>query len=131
MRWFAALVVFITGCGLTGPSDTVISVEGSVTDVRDGSPISGAVVSAGIMRLTSDLTYVETVSDEAGRYSLSFIEEGYCPELLFWLTGSAEGYGEGRVTKRWVEYGLAPAGATHIRCTEERQTIDLRLEREQ
>jgi hypothetical protein len=131
MRWSAVLVVFLTGCGLTGPSDTVISVEGTVTDVQDGSPIWGATVSAGIMRLTSDVTYVETVSDEAGRYSLSFIEEGYCPELLFWLTGAAEGYREGRVTKRLVEHGSAPAGATHIRCTEELQTIDLRLEREQ
>jgi hypothetical protein len=83
------------------------------------------------MRLTSDVTYVETVSDEAGRYSLSFIEEGYCPELLFWITGSAEGYGEGRVTKRRVEHGSAPAGATHIRCTEELQVINLGLEREQ
>ena len=104
-------------------SETTLQVQGTVT-AADGSPIAGASVQVSEMGWTSDTVRTRVQTNNRGDYSLSFIEMGYCPEGLFTISASAQGFKSVAITGLLVE-----PDATHLRCTDELQTIDFQLER--
>ena len=107
----------------TGPDDTTMRVQGTVTAADDGSPIAGASVQ--FVHLQSDWTLRtvagSTPTDAQGHYSLSYVNEGFCGDSLFHLVANAQGFAEEFI---WDTQD------PHITCTEALQTIDLQLERE-
>jgi len=122
----ATLVITMSACGTTDP-DTNIRIQGSVSAAVDVSPIVGAEVSVRKMELTSDTHIVAAWTDSEGGYSLSFVEEEFCPEWLLKIRVSKEGFRTKDYTRSGYNLGNDP---TYIRCTEETQTIDFQLERE-
>jgi hypothetical protein len=122
----AILVAFVlSACELTGlttPGEVHVHVQGTVTAAVGAAPIMRAQIEAMKMSWSSDSLLAESYSNAQGHYSLSFVEMGSCPESLFKLTATAEGY-------QSSEY-LKMTGTLFIRCTDEVQTIDFQLERE-
>ena len=119
------VVPFVLACGLVGPDDTTMRVQGTVT-AADGSPIAGASVHFVYNEPTSILTSIlynvaNSTTDAQGHYSLSYVKEGHCGDSLFYLAANAQGFAE-----EWIGFTQDP----HITCTEALQTIDIQLERE-
>lgn len=61
---FVALAGLLPACGMLGPSEPQLPIEGQVLD-RDGQPLPGAVVSDG---------RASTLTDESGRFAFSAYE---------------------------------------------------------
>jgi len=120
----ATLVITTSACGTP---DTNIRIQGSVSAAADGSPIVDALVSVRKMELSSDTPIVGAWTDSRGEYSLSFVEEEFCPESLLKIRASKEGFQTKEYTWGGYNQGRDPA---YIRCTEETQNIDFQLERE-
>ena len=119
------VVPFVLACGLVGPDDTTMRVQGTVTAADDGSPIAGASVQFVYHEPTSILSSIFynvaiSATDAQGHYSLSYVKEGYCGDSLFHLVANAQGFAE-----EWIWFTQDP----HITCTEALQTIDIQLER--
>ncbi len=119
------VVPLVLACGLVGPDDTTIRVQGTVTAADDGSPIAGASVRFVYHEPTSFVTSTSrtvdrSTTDAQGHYSLSYVKEGFCGDSLFHLVANAQGFAE-----EWIWFTQDP----HITCTERLQTIDIQLER--
>ena len=114
MRRALTLLAVVAGC-VTEPQMS-IRVEGTVTEIPDGSLIAAATVSVhqagGLLHSGEEVVRVST--DGLGHYSLSFAT-GYCNEFRYGVKAS-------RILFRSF-------GSKRISCTEEIQTIDLQLER--
>ena len=123
MRRLLTLIVLVAACGLTGPDDTTIRVEGAVTSAADGSPTAQATVTAGLRGFTERETLAESSTDDLGRYALSFVKTGHCVEGRFFMKASKSGFLPSYVIK-------SPDSVDHIRCTEDVQTINFQLEPE-
>ncbi len=106
----------------TEPEPT-IQVQGTVTAADDGSPIAGAVVQVSKMGWTSGSVRDGVRTNDQGDYSLSFVEKGYCPEDLFTISASADGF-------QSLSFSVWRNDPNRVRCTDEPQTIDLQLVRE-
>jgi hypothetical protein len=122
------LALAVAACEvLTGPDypDTTIRVSGTVVAAGDGSPIVGTEIVVYMQRLEYQEFMAGAQTDSLGHYSLSYVEEGYCPEVLIGIRASATGFQTVDYTHWGYEYGNDP---THIRCTEETQTVDFQLE---
>ncbi len=124
-----SVALVTAACGvLTGPGGTDIRIEGAVRAADDDSPIAGARVEAIRMLWSSDSLIQRVVTDSRGRYSLAFVEEGYCPESLFKIRAGAEGF-VSRDRTSWTAFGLGEGVTDHIRCTEGVQIINFSLPR--
>ena len=105
-------VPFVLACGLFGPSEPTIRLEGTVTVADDGSPVVGARVT--VTRGFGGTVMGNAVTGTDGRYTLSFATEG-----------------EGGCNVDGFSIGLHPAGAMpsglatlpgfggRVRCTDE------------
>ena len=120
-----SLALAVVACGLFTDPDTTIRVRGTVTAAADGSPIGGAAIAVYKMDWSTDSFIVGTGTDNLGHYSLSFVEEEFCPVSLFKIRARATGFQTVEYTTMGCRLGNDP---THIRCTEETQTIDFQLE---
>jgi hypothetical protein len=119
---FLCLITLFVCAACTEP-ETTIQVQGTVAAADDGSPIAGAVVQVSKMGLTSSGWLAGVRTNDQGDYSLSFVEKGYCPESLFTISASADGF-QSLVFSVWRN------DPTRVRCTDEPQTIDFQLEQE-
>ena len=115
------LVTLFVCAACTTEPETTIQVQGTVTAADDGSPIAGATVRAGVSFI-SDGARARVQTNNQGDYSLSFIEMGYCPEGLFNISASAQGF----QSVGWVGLRVGP-DEPRVRCTDEPQTIDFQL----
>ncbi len=123
-RVFLCLVTLLVCAACTTEPETTMQVQGTVTAADDGSPIVGASVQVLVAGFTSGELRTRVQTNNQGDYSLSFIEMGFCPEALFTISASAQGF------KSVALWGLlVEPDATHLRCTDEPQTIDFQLER--
>ncbi len=110
-----AFLMITQGC--SEEEQTELLINGTVTKAEDGSPLPGALVELRKKGwytselLTSDLT------DSKGQYTISYIEEGYCPESLLFLRASKYGY----------QY--SDSGSTRLRCINRLQTINFQLKK--
>lgn len=116
---FCLVVPFVLACGLVGPGEPTIRLEGTVTSADNGSPID----SVGIfVHFTEHFlsfhgtTAARATTDATGRYALSFGTEGRCK--AYTLTASA--------TIHFASQSRR--GAAGIRCTDKVQTFDFQLE---
>ena len=120
------IVPFVLACGLVGPDDTTIQVQGQVTAAEDGSPIAGASVELRYREATSIASWTSrhlalSITDAQGHYSLSYVKEGGCGDL-FSLVVKAQGFTSEGISSLFDD--------PHITCTEEVQAFDVQLERE-
>ncbi len=120
MRSLCPVVPFVLACGLFGPSEHTIRVEGTVTSADNGSPID----SVGIFVAFTDgifdfhgTTVARVATDATGRYALSFGTEGGCKAYNLIVSATIHFASQSR------------KGAAGIRCTDEVQTFDFQLER--
>ncbi len=118
------VVPFVLACGLVGPGEPTIRVEGTVTSADNGSPIDSVRILVHFTEVFSEpsLRFTKTnvasaTTDATGRYTLSFGTEGGCK--AYTLTASATIHFASQSRK----------GAAGIRCTDEVQTVDIQLER--
>ncbi len=116
------VVPFLLACGLFGPSEPTIRLEGTVTSADNGSPIDSVRILVHFTEVFSEpsLRFTKTnvasaTTDATGRYTLSFGTEGGCKPYV--LTASD-------LTVRFASQTIAD-----IRCTDEVQTVDIQLER--
>ncbi len=124
MNRVSLCLVTLFVCAACEP-ETTIQVQGTVTTADDGSPIAGASVRVSEVPFGGPITNrTQVQTNNQGDYSLSFIEMGFCPEALFTISASAEGFQSVALWGLLVE-----PDATHLRCTDEPQTIDFQLER--
>ena len=122
MRRIALFVAVLAGCGVTEPeTEITIQVQGSVTAAAEGTAISGAMVEAWKRSLTSPSLLDTALSDIQGRYSLSFVETGYCHASLFVIRATCGGF-------HTLTFAEVVHDTIYIRCTHEVQTIDFELE---
>ncbi len=109
--------------------ETLLQIQGTVTDASDNSPIAGAIVQLKLKPVTIDpgeegapIFLAEATTDDNGFYYLKYLREGNCKivEDDFTLTAmkTGSGYLYNSETKQYV-----------IRCTEEIQTVDFQLSR--
>ena len=113
------LVPFVLACGLFGPGQPTILVEGTVTRADDGSPIPGMSVVVWQSGATlGELTVASVTTDGSGRYSLSFETERGCSTYLLFTRD--------RTLRFYPQHFDNAAG---IQCTDEVQTFDFQLER--
>ena len=120
-RVFLCLVTLFV-CAACEP-ETTIRVHGMVTAADDGSPIAGASVEVGVTWTVGDQRRARVQANNQGDYSLSFIETGFCPERLFSILASADGF-------QSVAFSGFQNDPNRVRCANEPQTIDFQLERE-
>ena len=127
------VALFVLACRTTtepqftrAPISLTIRVEGTVTAADDWSPVVGAVAEVfEIVSHQDDRSLAMDLTDTSGRYWLSFVWT-HCPEIsasravgtVFFITHP--------------DFFSAIRGVLanpHITCTEELQTIDVRLAR--
>ena len=114
------IVPFVLACGLVGPSEPTIRVEGTVTSADNGSPIDSASI---FVHFTEHFlsfqgtTAARATTDATGRYALSFGTEGGCK--AYTLTARDHTIHFASQSRK---------GAAGIRCTDKVQTFDFQLE---
>ncbi len=116
------VTLFVCAACSTEP-ETTIQVQGTVTAADDGSPIVGASVQVLVAGFTSGELRTRVQTNNQGDYSLSFIDTGFCPERLFSILASADGF-------QSVAFSGFQNDPNRVRCANEPQTIDFQLERE-
>lgn len=112
------IILIISGCSLFGESGdkTHIKVTGQVLNAQDQTPIENASVIFGKGGFFEEGTIArQMTTDEQGKYSFEYTEDGYCAPSLFYIRANAEGF-----YQKTYNDG--------IQCSEELQTIDLQLE---
>ena len=111
------VVPFVLACGLLGPGEPTIRLEGTVTAADDGSPIAGANISvAHSFDLSSSTGVAAGQTDASGRYALSFETEGV----------GCKNYHVNVVANPLfipILFGPGPG------CTDDLQSLDFQLER--
>ena len=110
--------LLLSGCNLFGDGGdkTRIHVTGQVRNAQDQSPIENASVIFGKGGFFEEGTVArEMTTDQEGKYSFEYTEDGYCAPSLFYIRANAEGF-----YQKTYNDG--------IQCSEELQTIDLQLE---
>ena len=110
------VVPFVLACGLVGPGEPTIRLEGTVTALDDGSPVPGASISVHFTEgflFIANTTVASVTTDASGRYALSFETEGGCKVYI--LTASAARF--------------MPVELRSIQCTDKVQTINVQLQR--
>ena len=117
MRFPCLVVPFILACGLSGPSEPTIRLEGTVTAADDGSPIAGANVSVvHSLGWFSSTGVAAGQTDASGRYALSFETEGIgCKDYFVNVVANP--------------LFLAILFSSGLGCTDKVQTLDFQLER--
>ena len=113
------LTLAVAGCGLTGPSDITLHVQGTVTEASTGVPVAGATVHLfppTIIFGTSDGDIETTTSDAQGHYTLSHTFKAPC-------IGNGFGYAVSANTSSPAE----KADGITVTCSETPQTVDLAL----
>ncbi len=112
-------VTFTLACGLVGPGEMTVQVQGQVTAADDGSPIVGARADVWDPCFMGPCGFHDVdTTDASGHYSLSFVlAECHPATLRLGVTHPA-----------FVGKGGFLDGP-HITCTEELQIIDVRLTR--
>ena len=110
-----------SACDVTGSEETALHVHGTITDSITGEPLSSAVVQLLLWDLLSAEVIATAAADQDGNYTLLHIEDGFCPEGLFSLDASAPD----RATQSFAEFR---GDSIHVRCTEDAQRIDFRLQ---
>ena len=113
------VVPFVLACGLFGPSEPTIRLEGTVTSADNGSPIDSVRIfvhfTEGFSFNVFDTTVASATTDATGRYALSFGTEGGCKAYI--LTASD------------LTVDFASQSREGVRCTDKVQTFDFQLER--
>ncbi len=113
-------VPFVLACGLVGPGEPTIRLEGTVTSADNGSPIDSVGIFVHFTEGIFDFhgtTVARVATDATGRYALSFGTEGGCK--AYTLTASDN-------TIHFASQSRE--GAAGIRCTDEVQIFDFQLE---
>jgi hypothetical protein len=113
------LLAAAIGCGITGPENVTLHVQGTVTDAATGVAVSGATVHMYPPTLlfgTSDGDITSTTSDAQGHYVLSTSVKGPCIGNGFGLAVSAT-----------TSNPNMEADAVTIECSAAQQTVDLAL----
>lgn len=109
--------------------ETLLQIQGTVTDATDNSPITGAVVQLKLTPVTLTpgeeavpIFLAEASADNNGSYYLKYLRKGNCKlvENDFFLTAMKTG--AGYLYDSEAKYHM-------IRCTEEIQTVDFQLRR--
>ncbi len=115
-------VPFVLACGLLGPGEPTIQVQGTVTAADDGTPIIGALVRMFAFKGFSFAVGLAT-TDRSGRYALSLSTEGIgCREDQLRITISV-----GFIEEEFESLDFR--GNSGVRCTDKPQTLDFQLER--
>ncbi len=123
MRSPCLVVPLVLACGLVGPDDMTIQVQGQVTAADDGSPIPDASVGVFLgwsFETPPDRPWAAVKTDASGRYSLSLETEG---------KGCGKGALNISVTAKRFQHLFLWFGTSDLRCTDEPQTLDFQLER--
>ena len=111
------VVPFVLACGLTGPGEPTIRLEGTVTAADDGSPIAGANIGvAHSLGWSSSTGVAAGRTDATGRYALSFETKGV----------GCKNYFVNVVANPLFLPNLFRSGPG---CTDRVQTLDFQLER--
>ena len=126
------VIPFVLACGLFGPSEPTIRVEGTVTSADNGSPIDSVGIRVFFVEgflFTTVTTVARRTTDASGRYALSFETEGIgCKAYILTVIDDLP---ESRLlsdpTIRFASQSRE--GAAGIRCTDKVQTFDFQLER--
>src|SRR6056297_3577765 len=90
--WLISLL--LSGCSLFGDSGdkTRIHVTGHVLNAEDQTPIENASVIFGKGGFFEEGTIArQMTTDEQGKYSFEYTEDGYCAPSLFYIRVNAEG----------------------------------------
>lgn len=125
---FLSISFLYPGCKFFEEEEnTKIRIQGDVIGIADQTPIVGAKVELWRMSFTNSGGLLEEArSDHLGHYELTYIEEGYCPESLFNIVASANGFISVSYT---IFSSISDSTAPQVLCTENLQTINFRLER--
>jgi hypothetical protein len=113
------LTLAIAGCGLTGPNNVTLHVQGTVTDASTGQSVAGATVHLFPPTLifgTSDGDVASTTSDAQGHYSLTHTVKSPCL-----------GNGFGFAVSATTSSPAMEADGVTIDCSEAQQNVDLAL----
>jgi 5-hydroxyisourate hydrolase-like protein (transthyretin family) len=122
-RWPLGLLagLAVLACDPTDERTTLLHIEGTVTDARTGEPIPQAEVTLHLMHWSTSDLLTGTRTDAHGRYSLTRLEHGFCPEALYNIAATAPAH-------IMVAYTTMQPDAPYVRCTSDPQTIDFALE---
>ena len=93
-------VPFVLACGLVGPGEPTIRLEGTVTAADDGTPVAGATVGVFGFGARSG-----TTTDASGDYSLSFVVS-LCSESSKGITVRHPGFRLDRIVAISCREGL-------------------------
>lgn len=113
------LLLAATGCGITGPNNVTLHVQGTVTDASSSQPVSGATVHLyppTIIFGTSDGDIATTTSDAQGHYGLTTSVKSPC-------LGNGFGYAVSATTSN----PQMEADGAAIACSAGTQSVDLAL----
>ena len=119
MKWGMLLPVMFcaSGCGILGPDDVILRIQGTVTAEADGQVLSGALVELYPPTfLLGDATPIASArTDALGHYSLSASIGEKC---------LGNGFG---IAVRASAPPLETAYKENLACTSGTQTVDLAL----
>src|SRR3954466_13122145 len=107
------------GCGITGPHNLTLHVQGTVTEASTGQPVAGATVHLfppTIIFGTSDGDIATATTDAQGHYTLSYRVSDTC-------LGNGFGYAVSATTSNPVE----KADAATVNCSDAPQTLNFAL----
>ena len=90
------LVASATACGITGPNQVTLHIEGTVTAQATGQPVAGAQVilyQPTIIFGADEKTLARTTTDAQGHYALTQAVDKNCIGALFGIAVSASASG--------------------------------------
>ncbi len=131
MNYRSAIILILVFLSLVTctTEETLLQIQGTVTDAADNSPIAGAVIQLRLKPVTIDpgeevapVFLAEATADSSGYYYLKHLRKGNCKIVEDGFTIIAMKTGSGYLYNSVTKYRA-------IRCTEEIQTVNFQLTR--
>jgi hypothetical protein len=120
-RILIPLLLIVTGCGITGPGNVTLQLQGTVTDASTGLPVVNATVDLfppALFPGSGDQDIAKTTSDAQGHYYISHSVDSKC-------LGNGFGFA---ITAESADRSMQSDGRD-VGCTGVAQQIDLPLNR--